>query len=71
MTFNIHIETSPPNSGLWSKKQESQKAFIDFGFFLHKILCTQNHFRCIPVHVENRAHKRKQVHITNNNIIQR
>ena len=39
-------------------------------FLMHKILCMQNHFRCMPLHMGNWAHKRVDMHVTNNNMVQ-
>ena len=40
-------------------------------FFVHEISCTQNRFTCTSLHVGNRARKRADVHVTNNNMIRR
>ena len=42
------------------------QAFMNYNF-----LCMQNRFRCTSVHVGNRARKRGDVHVTNNNMIRR
>ena len=39
-------------------------------FFVHKISCTQKHFRRTPVHMEHCARKRADVHVINNDMIQ-
>ena len=41
-----------------------KQAFISYNFS-----CTQNRFRCTSVHVGDRARKRADVHVTNNNMV--
>ena len=36
-------------------------------FFVNEISCTQNRFRWTSEHVGNSAHKKADVHVTNNN----
>ena len=36
---------------------------------MQEILYVQNRFSCMSVHVGNQAHKRADIHVTNNNMI--
>ena len=50
------------------KLKDVTQALTNYNF---EISCTQNRFKCMSVHVGNRACKSGNVHVTNNNMIQR
>ena len=45
------------------------QAFINYNFFIYKILGIQNRFRCTSIHVGNCANERADMHVSNNKMI--
>ena len=56
--FGDNVQKYPKNS--------IKVVFINYDFFLHKILCMQIHCKCMSVPVGNCAHKRADIHVISN-----